>query len=40
MMGDDCKLLAYDPNNPGEDLSDKKYQTVVNDCCLKTFYQA
>lgn len=31
MMGDDCKLLTYDPKNPGEDLSDKDYKNAVKD---------
>ncbi len=31
MMDDDCKLLTYDPKNPGEDLSDEDYQTAITD---------
>jgi hypothetical protein len=27
----DCRLVVYDTNNPGDDMSDKDYQEAVND---------
>ena len=30
-MDDGCKLLTYDTNHPGDDLSDDDYQKAVND---------
>jgi hypothetical protein len=31
MMKDECKLLTYDPKDPGEDLSDEDYKKAVTD---------
>ncbi len=30
-MDDGCKYMVYDPNDPGEDLSDEDYNEAVND---------
>ena len=31
MMDDGCKLLTFDPKNPGDDLSDEDYKKAVTD---------